>query len=75
MTNPGFSSWQAMQNANQMAADAARRARQATENSARLARGSGSSSLFGTLVALLILGVIIVVVSPFVLELLASAGF
>ena len=74
MTGPGFSSWQA-QNANQHGADAARRARQSAEYSGRLARRSGRSSVVGTLIALVIVGVIVAVAAPFVLQILARTGF
>ncbi|WP_157254551.1 hypothetical protein [Nonomuraea typhae] len=75
MTTPGLSSWQAQHNANQNAASAAERARQAAQYSGDAARRSGGSSGVGNVIALLIVVAVLVLAGPFVLAILAQVGF
>lgn len=77
MTNPGFSSWQAQQNASRNVARHTDWARQSTTDAHRRSqRTSGSSGgrVTNVLAALLVLA-ILVVTAPFVLAVLAHVGF
>lgn len=69
-----FSSWQATQNANRAASDAARRASQAASDSHRLARGRGPASVLGNVIALLIVLAALAIAAPFVVSIIAHVG-
>lgn len=71
MTSPGFNSSQAMQNANRATADAASRARQASDQSYRALR-RGGGSLLGSLVSLVIALAILAFAAPFVVHLITQ---
>jgi hypothetical protein len=72
MSNPG--SWQAMQNASRATADAARRGRQAAEDSRRITRRRGSGSMLGNLIALLIFLAVLAFAAPIAVDILAHVG-
>ncbi|BDT90348.1 MULTISPECIES: hypothetical protein [Nocardia] len=76
MTNPGFSSWQAQQNASRNAARHTDWARQSTADAHRLSRRAARSSGWrvGNILAALLVLAILVVAAPFVLAVLAHVG-
>jgi hypothetical protein len=67
-------SWQATQNANRAAYDAARRVSQAESDSRRLARGRGPASVLGNVIALLIVLAILALAASFVVGIIADFG-
>lgn len=76
MTNPGFSSWQASQNANRNVARHMDWARQSTADAHRLSRRYSASRgwrIANVIAALVVIGVLMVA-APFVLAILGTVG-
>ncbi|MER7448926.1 hypothetical protein ABTW96_01395 [Nocardia beijingensis] len=76
MTNPGFSSWQAQQNASRNVSRHSDWARQSTADAHRLSRRASRSSgwRIGNVLAALLVLAIFLVAAPFVLSILAHVG-